>query len=140
MAEHLEKLEQIAQDICDEFDVYAPPVPLELMLQEPKEDMWEELDINQLSGSFMKLTERYSPRMSLARMLARHIVRSDWGAEHGLQALVRDKDTLKIFARMLIMPREMVNGLTSSMKNPKIMSTHFEAPESEAEARLFDLV
>lgn len=140
MSEHLEKLEQIAQSICDEFEVYAPPIPIELMLQDPKDDMWEELDVAQLSGSFMKLTERYSPRMSLARMLARHIVRSDWGAEQGLNALVRDKDTLKTFARMLIMPREMVNGLTSSMKNPKTMSTHFEAPESEAEARLFDLV
>lgn len=137
--ETLEALEVLAQSICDEFEVYAPPVPIELMLQKPKDGMWSELDIAQLSGSFMKVTERYSPRMSLARMLARHIVTSEWGTERKTDILVDSKEMLQTFARMLLMPREMVNGLTTSMRNPKTMSSHFEAPESEAQKRLLDL-
>lgn len=132
-------LEDIAQKLCDIFEVYAPPVPIELMLRQPKQDMWEEVDVNQLSGSFMSLKEKYSPRMSLARLLARHIAISDWGQQHGLSALINDEDLLNQFARMLLMPKEMVLGLTSSMKNPTTMTNHFEAPKSDTEERLLEL-
>ena len=134
-----ERLEEIAQELCDIFEVYAPPVPIELMLRRPLPDMWEEVDVTQLSGSFLSVKERFSPRMSLARLLVRHIARSEWGAQHNLSNILSDEDETNTFARMLLMPREMVNGLTDSMRNPKTMSIHFEVPESDAEERLLEL-
>lgn len=135
----IEHLEAITQELCDIFEVYAPPIPIELMLRRPQQDMWEEVDVNNLSGSFMSVKERYSPRMSLARLLARHIALSPWGEQHNLATLMNDEMLLNTFARMLVMPREMVLGLTSSMKNPKAMSNHFEVPESDAQERLIEL-
>lgn len=79
-----EQLEALAQKLCDTFEIYAPPVPVEIMLRKPKENMWEEVDPAQLSGTFMKLTDRFSPRMSMARLLVRHISISDWGKQHNL--------------------------------------------------------
>lgn len=135
----IERLEEIAQELCDIFEVYAPPVPIELMLRRPLADMWEEVDVTQLSGSFMSIKERFSPRMSLARLLVRHITSSDWGNQHNLTDVADDTDLTRSFARMILMPREMVNGLTLSMRNPKTMSTHFEVPESDAQERLLEL-
>lgn len=137
---NFEQLETITREICDAFDVYAPPVPIELMLQQPVNGMWEELDPSQLSGSFMRVDGRYSPRMSLTRLLARHIAQSEWGKAQGLLTLIPDPDTLNVFARMLIMPQDMVEGLTSSTRNPKAMSLHFEVPEDEARQRLIELI
>lgn len=134
------QLEAISQEICDVFDIYAPPVPIELMLRQPKENMWQEVDVTQLSGSFLSIKERFSPRMSLARLLVRHIATSDWGKERDIHIVLDDEDLLNSFARMLLMPSEMVEGLTNSMRNPKTMSNHFEVPESEAQERLLDLV
>jgi len=133
-------IEKITQEICETFQVYAPPIPIEIMLQQPPTGMWKELDITQLSGNFMRVTDRYSPRMSLARMLARHIVSSDWGRERGLQGTINDPEKLNKFARMLVMPEEMIMGLTRSSRNPKTMSLHFEVPEDEARQRLLELV
>lgn len=136
----LTELENITRDICEAFEIYAPPVPIELMLQAPLEGMWHELDPSQLSGSFMRIDGRYSPRMSLARLLARHIVQSDWGKDRQLDALITDPDTLNRFARMLIMPENMVEGLAGSARTPKAMSLRFEVPEEEARQRLLELL
>jgi hypothetical protein len=38
------------------------------------------------------------------------------------------------------MPEEMVTGLTSSARNPKTMSIHFEVPEDDARQRLLELL
>jgi len=133
-------LEQIANEICETFEIYAPPVPVELMLQKPRNKMWEELDPTQLSGNFLSIKDRYSPRMSLARLLVRHIAASDWGKGRELNTLLGDTEALNTFARMLMMPEDMVVGLTTSNRNPKTMSIHFEVPEDEARQRLLELL
>lgn len=135
----MQDLESIADEICEAFEVYAPPVPIELMLQKPPEGMWDEIDVTRLSGSFLSVAERYSPRMSLSRLLARHIAASEWGKEQGIDKILGDEETLNAFARMLVMPKEMVSGLTNNMKNPQTLSMHFEVPESDARERLLDL-
>ena len=58
---------------------------------------------------------------------------------HDIAHVLADKESINRFARMLLMPKEMVLGLTTSMRNPKTMSTHFEVPESDAQERLLDL-
>ena len=134
-----EKLEEIAEEICEAFEAFAPPIPVELMLQQPPESMWDEIDVAQLSGSFLSIKERYSPRMSLARLLVRHIAASAWGIERGLDKILGDTELLNAFARMLLMPKEMINGLTTAMKTPQSISIRFEVPESDAKDRLLEL-
>jgi hypothetical protein len=135
----IQTLEQIAENICEDFEAYAPPVPIELMLQKPLVGMWEEVDVAKLSGTFLSVAERYSPRMSLSRLLARHIAASDWGKAQGINAILGNETLLNAFARMLIMPKEMLTGLTSNMRNPQTISMHFEVPESDARERLLEL-
>jgi hypothetical protein len=132
-------LEEIAQEICEEFEAFAPPIAVELMLQQPPENMWEEIDVAQLSGSFLSIKERYSPRMSLARLLVRHIAASEWGIARGLDKILGDSELLNAFARMILMPKEMILGLTTAMKTPQSISLRFEVPESDAKDRLIEL-
>jgi hypothetical protein len=133
-------LEAVVQEICGIFDVYAPPIPVELMLQKPPADLWDEVDVSQLSGSFLSIKERYSPRMSMARLLSRHIAGSVWGADRDVNVILTDGEAINRFARMIIMPEDMVTALTSSKRNPKAMSLHFEVPEDDARQRLLELL
>ncbi len=138
MAE-LSELEKIASEVIETFDIKAPPVPIESMLQHPKSDMWAEVDIAQLTSGFLNVKNQYSPRMSLTRLLARHIMVSQWGTARNLEPLSRDKDAVKLFARMLIMPLSMVRSLSTSARTPPILSLHFEVPEDDARERLTEL-
>jgi hypothetical protein len=138
----LSQLEVIATELIRIFEIHAPPVPIEIILQRPKANMWKEVDITELSISFVKGGGHFSPRMSLARLLARHVVHSDWGGEHGLETIIEEaggEDALRAFARMLIMPHEMVKALAPSALTPITMSMHFEVPEEDASLRLGDL-
>ena len=136
----LKQLDAIASELIDAFEIKSPPVPIESMLQHPMPDMWEEVDITKLSGGFLNIKEIYSPRMSLARLLARHVVHSHWGKARGLPDLVSDEEEYHILARMLIMPQRMVAALSSGARNPTAMSFHFEVPEEDARQRLMELV
>jgi len=138
--DEIKELETITDELMKVFEITAPPIPIESMLQRPKPNMWEEVDINQLSGSFLSIREHFSPRMSLARLLARHVASSPWGKEHGLMRLIKTEETLRSFARMLVMPQEMVMALSSGARNPTAMSMHFEVPEDDARQRLQELV
>jgi len=133
-------LESIATEVIETFDIKAPPIPIESMLQHPRPDMWQEVDIARLSGGFLSVKEIYSPRMSLARLLARHIATSEWGKTHNLRELLKEEEQIYAFARMLIMPMGMVKALSSGARVPMTMSFHFEVPEEDARLRLSELV
>ena len=133
------RLESVAQELMDEFRIVAPPIPVESMLQRPGSQMWEEVDISQLSSSFLNISQSYSPRMSLARLLARHVINCPWGQERGLNGIDRDESLLYSFARMLVMPANMVMQLTQTARTPHLVSIHFEVPEPDAQMRLQEL-
>lgn len=135
-----QQLETYASELIDTFEIKTPPVPVESMLHDPKEGMWEQVDVTQLSGTFLSFSSQYSPRMSLARMLVRHIMTSEWGKSRQLDTLIGDDDTLAAFARMIIMPQEMVKDLSSGGRNPTTMSLQFEVPEEDARMRLQDML
>lgn len=133
----LDKLEAVASELMKTFDVTIPPVPVETMLQQPPPGMWETLNVSQLTGSFLSIKDKYSPRMSLARMLARHVINSGWGQQRALTALVgEDEDMLRTFTRMILMPSDMLRAQPPASRNPVALSLYFEVPESEAEKRL----
>jgi hypothetical protein len=136
------QLEIIAAELIKTFEIENPPVPIEIMLQRPKPDMWNEVDITELSVGFLKTGGHFSPRMSLARLLARHIIQSSWGRERGLYELFKQdksEEMLRAFARMLIMPASMVKALSAGARTPVTMSMHFEVPEEDARLRLKEL-
>jgi hypothetical protein len=136
-----DQLEKIASELIRTFEIEDPPVPIEIMLQRPKPDMWEEVNIRDLSVGFIK-GGHYSPRMSLARLLARHIIQSDWGDKRDLPTIVKqgkNEDVVKAFARMLVMPLHMIQELNESSRTILTMSMHFEVPEEDVQLRLNEL-
>ena len=134
-------LEALATELIAAFEITSPPVPVESMLNNPKEGigMWQSVDMSRLSGSFMSLKSLYSPRVSIARMLARHVMASEWGKTRNTETLLNGKEALQTFARMLLMPKDMVTGLTRSGRNPTTMSIQFEVPEDDARVRLQEI-
>ncbi len=139
---NLSQLEDIAAELIHTFEINSPPVPIEIMLQRPKPDMWSEVDITELSVGFLRTGGHFSPRMSLARLLARHIIQSEWGESRGLRDLLKqdkNEEMLKAFARMLIMPTSMVKALSLNARTAPTLSVHFEVPEEDARLRLQEL-
>ncbi len=137
---HIKHLETAAIELLEIFEIDKPPIPIETMLRNPKNDMWKQVDINQLSGTFLSVRDQFSPRMSLARLLVRHVAASDWGKERKLpQIFIEDEELLRAFARMLIMPGPMIEELTTGARNPIAVSLKFEVPEDDARIRLSEL-
>ncbi len=137
-----DQLEKIASELIHTFEIEDPPVPIEIMLQRPKADMWEEVNIADISVGFLKTGGHYSPRMSLARLLARHTIQCEWGEKRGLPAIMKqgkNEEVVKIFARMLVMPLEMIKSLSEGARTPITMSMHFEVPEEDAQIRLSEV-
>lgn len=133
------QLDNIVDDLMEIFEIHSPPVPIETMLNNPRNSMWKEVNVAQLTGSFLTFTDQYSPRMSMARLLARHVINCEWGKERNLPALVDDDETLRAFARMLIMPAELLNATSKSSRTPNTISMQFEVPEEDAHQRLLQL-
>ena len=138
--EELKRLEAVTAELMQAFDVTDPPIPVELMLQRPKDDMWEQVDVSQLSGTFLTVSDYYSPRMSLARLLARHIIWSQWGQDRDLKRLSTNEDMLRAFARILVMPASMISSMQKSARTSTAVSMRFEVPETDAQTRLDELL
>lgn len=129
--------EPIADELMRAFNITAPPIPIENMLQHPSEDMWTDLDISQISLSFLRATDDYyAPRMSLTRLLVRQLAISAWGRERNLFPICEDTELLHAFARMVVMPGSMIAELAPSARTPTGLCLHFEVPEDEARLRL----
>jgi hypothetical protein len=137
--QQLHRIEELVLDLMDSFEITAPPVPVELMLQQPMPNLWEKVDITQLSGSFLSIKEVFSPRMSLARLLVRHALVSPWGKDNELTFILKDEPLLNAFARTLLMPSFMIEMMSSSARNPSAMSLHFEVPTEDARLRVQEL-
>ncbi len=136
----LQRLDDIANELIAAFDIKATPVPVETMLRQPRDGMWDEVNISQLTGSFLSFKDPYAPRMSMARLLAKHVIHCTWGREREVGALIAgEEDTLRAFARMIVMPRELIEDVNRHARNPVAISMQFEVPESDAQMRLLQL-
>ncbi len=135
----LEQLEEATDEIIVVFDVDQPPVPIELMIERPREGLWSRADLADLTSSFLVISDRYSPRMSVARLLARHIARSDWGVERGLETVYFSKELTNQFARALLMPRVMTREAAESGQSATALINRFEVPTKDFHLRLEEL-
>jgi len=133
------QLEKIVHELMTLYQVSAPPVPIEKMLQEPLAGLWREYNIMDISIGFLTTKSLFGPRMSLARFLVRVISTSDWGIAQGLRPMSDSSLHYHPFARMLVMPATMIAELRQDARTPQLMSVHFEVPEDEATKRLDEL-
>lgn len=138
-ADQLETIERAVVELLIAFDVERPPIPIEIMLQRPRSGMWHEVNLSDLSISFIKLESPFSPRMAIARLLVRNACRSDWGIVRGLEGYGEDDSLVRAFARALVMPRAMIEAVSESGRTPQAISQRFEVPESDAVQRLNEL-
>ncbi|MCS6870145.1 MAG: hypothetical protein RML95_06050 [Anaerolineae bacterium] len=138
-AEILALFERAVADLLSAFDVERPPVPVELILQRPRPTMWREVNLSELSLSFISTEHPFSPRMSIARLLARRMCRCDWGAERGLAAFAEDEEALRALARAIVMPRRMLEEMPNAQRTLLNISLRFETPEKDAALRLSEL-
>ena len=137
--EQIPGIETAIVDLMTAFDVTEPPVPVEIMLQRPKAGMWKEINLSELSTAFINIKQRYSPRMSVARLLARSAVRSEWGERYKLTSVGSTDDGLRALARAILMPQHMLDRLNPASRTPIAISMRFEVPEEDAKQRLQDL-
>lgn len=135
-----DQFDTLVQELLDLFDIQNPPVPIEIMLRHPVDNLWEEVDPTQLSGTFLNLSDRYSPRMSLARLFVRHIAESPWGVERKIPELLTNSESIASFARILLMPRHMMETSQGRGSTPTTVSIQFEVPEDDAEKRMIELL
>lgn len=136
------RLEAVVSNLLELYEITSAPIPLEKILQTSRVGLWESVDLSDLSIGFfapMSLSSLYAPRMSLARMIGRMIVQSDWGRERGVPELLSDDGEMHAFARILVMPASMVDALPPANKTLEVLSEYFEVPQSDVELRLADL-
>jgi hypothetical protein len=136
---NFDAIEKAVSDLMTAFDVTNPPVPVEIMLQRPKAGMWKEVNLSELSTAFINIKQRYSPRMSVSRLLVRMICRCEWGVKRGLAELIKDEDAMRAFARAIMMPHAMLDVLPIASRTPITISMRFEVPEEDARLRLEEL-
>lgn len=135
----LEIIEVAVRELMATFDVERPPVPVELMLQRPRPGMWREVNLSELSLSFINFQQRHSPRMSVARLLARQICRCEWGTNRNLAQFANSDESIRMFARVIMMPRDMIAALSLDSRAAMAISNRFEVPEDDAWQRLKEL-
>jgi hypothetical protein len=135
----MQELETVGRELIHLYSVSAPPVPIERMLQHPHPDMWDDVDMDNISSTFLNISTPYSPRMSLARFLARQIAESPWGRERGLAGVGDDDQAIHTLARVIIMPADLVLEISEASRTPQLISLHFEVPEEDARLRLKEL-
>jgi hypothetical protein len=135
----LDVFEAAVDDLLAAFDVERPPIPVELILQRPRPGMWREVNLGDLSLSFITVTDLFSPRMAVARLLARYMCGSPWGEAHGLRRYADNDDEVRALARAVIMPRGMIVALGVEQRTPLDIGARFEVPEADARQRLLDL-
>lgn len=121
-------LEAVVHELIQLYNVQNPPVPVETMLEQPYNQMWENALAFDLSSKYYDPSEPYNSRMGLARMLTRNLRRSQWGRDRRLDHIVTERDQVHAFARMLVLPRALLKEVHQDDMNPLTLSEMFQVP------------
>ena len=132
-------LDDIVGELLTIYDIRRAPIPIEVILQQPMPDMWEQVDLAAVSGTFYALNDPYGPRLALARLLVRLLAGSAWGGQRGMAGLDMQPSAVYRAARALLMPKAMIVEMPAAALNPTTVSTLYQVPPSEAEQRLIEL-
>lgn len=133
------RIERLAASLLERYHIHEPPVPIELMLQDPLLDLWE-ADLTQVSSIIGHGLYRYAPRLAQARLLYRTISESPEARREGLDApWPASRREVKYFARCLLMPEDWIRCLPQADRTPEGLCEIFHVPSFDAIVRLAEL-
>ncbi|NOG48894.1 MAG: hypothetical protein HND48_05130 [Chloroflexi bacterium] len=131
------ELEAAADALIVEFGVTSPPVPIDTIMMTPKPGMWPKIDLGRSTLSFTSRGDRFAPRISIARLVVRQVVHTEWGIQHKLprprRLRTRPYRRLRAYGvDAVVVDRK----LPERDRNPIGIAMAFMVPEDDAELRL----
>ncbi len=119
--------------------VEQPPVPIEDIMRNPAAELWRP-DLFDLSLQSFESHERYAARPTIARLVARYAGSTPWARQSGLTGEAGfTMEESRYFGRALLMPKDWIDALQPSERNPASVRLRFHVPGSDAAERLAEL-
>jgi len=132
-------LARLAQALLRHYEVIDPPVPVEQMLQEPPPGL-SRVDPSRISFILEHGLYCYEPRLSMARLLCREIVRNRAVQQSlGVDVPSFSYVDLKFFARCLLMPTDWVRKMAKQELSVEQIGASLETPAHAVVTRLAEL-
>ncbi len=133
------RINRLVNALLERYQVAGPPVPIERMLQQPFDDLWEPHP-SQISFILGHGLYRYAPRLAEARLLYRMLSESMTARQAGLDVpWPVPRRAIKYFSRCLLMPEDWIRALPSSDRTPDALGEHFQVTSYDALIRLAEL-
>jgi len=132
-------LETVVEELITEYHILEAPIRVEQILQYPLDGMGASLQVSKMSTGFIQINKPFAPRMALARWLARQLIKSDWGIARQLDQVLTGEIRIKVFARILLMPRQMIMALQKESRTVVTLVNYFQVPPEEAKQRLEEI-
>jgi len=133
------RINRLVTTLLERYQVSAPPVPIERMLKQPLDGLWE-AHPSQISFIMGHGIYRYAPRLAEARLLYRMLVDSVSVRQAGLDApWPASRRAIKYFARCLLMPEEWIRALPPPDRIPDTIGEIFQVTSYDAIIRLAEL-
>lgn len=132
-------LTRMADALLEYYRVSEPPVPVEQMLDEPPQGVGP-IDPSKVSVILEHGLYSYEPRLAMARLLCREIVRKEWLKDSsGMDRQSLSYAHLKYFARCLLMPADWIRALREQGLSVAQMSEYLQVPSHAVVTRLAEL-
>ena len=133
------RINRLVTALLERYQVAEPPVPIERMLQQPFDSLWEPHP-SQISFILGHGMYRYAPRLAEARLLYRMLSESVSTRQAGLDVpWPVPRRAIKYFARCLLMPEDWVRALPATDRTPDALSELFQVTSYDALIRLAEL-
>jgi hypothetical protein len=133
------RINRLATTLLERYQVTTPPVPIEHMLRQPLDDLWD-AHPSQISFILGHGLYRYAPRLAEARLLYRMLSDSAAAREFGLDApWPVPRRAIKYFARCLLMPEGWIRALPEPDRTPDVASEIFQVTSYDVIIRLAEL-
>ena len=133
------RINRLVNALLERYDITEPPVPIDRMLKQPLNDLWE-AHPSQISFILGHGIYRYAPRLAEARLLYRMLSDSTIAREAGLDTpWPVSRRVIKYFARCLLMPEDWIRALPPSDRTPDAVSETFQVTSYDAIIRLAEL-
>ncbi len=133
------RIEHLALELLRLADAVRLPVPVDSLWRFPPLNLWPAPAITQQT-IIVDPDNPYLPRYVTAREIARALGESAWEAKKRLLGNDPLNDDEKhTFAIALLMPTPLFTSLSERQKQPHIVASIFQVPQTLAETRLRDL-
>src|SRR5512136_1888234 len=130
------RINRLANALLERYQITAPPVPIERMMRQPLDGLWESHP-SQISFILGHGIYRYAPRLAEARLLYRMLSDSAVTREAGLDTpWPVSRREIKYFARCLLMPEDWIRNLPETDRTPDVASEIFQVTSYDVIIRL----